>query len=129
MKRGPYKKGAAAAKQKGAETPLSAIEPAVITEPTAVAGMQAEPAVVALPVVDSSAPPVKGAPRKRVIVELSAADRENPEKLTGPALHELAHRMGMSRSEIERLASDEAKIRMELRYLTNRCYSDELEAA
>ena len=129
MKRGPYKKRAAAAKQKGAETPLSAIEPAVITEPTAVADMQVEPAVVVPPIVDLSTPPVKAAPRKRVIVELSAADRENPEKLTGPALHELAHRMGMARSEIERIASDESKIRMELRYLTNRRYSDELEEA
>ena len=52
--------------------------------------------------------------------ELSAADRENPEKLSGSALHELAHRRGLARSAIETM-SDE-KIRNELRYIVYRQY-------
>lgn len=53
---------------------------------------------------------------------LSAADRENPEKLAGGALHALAHRRGMARSDIERMNDD--KIREQLRYLTHRQYDD-----
>ena len=54
---------------------------------------------------------------------LSASDRENPDKLTGEPLRTLAHRRGISRSEVETM--DDAKIRMQLRYITNRQYSDE----
>lgn len=46
---------------------------------------------------------------------LSAAHRENPEKLTGQALKDLGNRRGLSRSAMESM-SDE-KIRTELRYL------------
>jgi len=56
-------------------------------------------------------------------VELSAADRENPDKLTGDALRALAHRRGVSRSEAEHMPDD--KLRMQLRYITNRQYADE----
>ena len=55
---------------------------------------------------------------------LSAADRENPEKLSGSDLRELAHRRGLARSEIERM--DDDKIRVQLRYLTHRQYDDEV---
>ena len=55
--------------------------------------------------------------------ELSASDRENPDKLTGDALRALAHRRGVSRSEAERM--DDAKLRLQLRYITNRQYADE----
>lgn len=54
---------------------------------------------------------------------LSAADRENPEKLTGEALRVLAHRRGVARSEADAM-SDE-KLRMQLRYITNRQYTEE----
>lgn len=55
---------------------------------------------------------------------LSAADRENPEKLAGSDLRCLAHKRGLSRSEVERM--DDEKIRMQLRYLTHRQYEDEV---
>jgi hypothetical protein len=55
---------------------------------------------------------------------LSAADRENPEKLSGSALRDLAHKRGLARSEVERM--DDDKIRTQLRYLTHRQYDDEV---
>lgn len=54
-------------------------------------------------------------------VPITAADRENPNKLTGQALRELAHRRGMARSVLADMP--EEKIRMELRYITHRQYS------
>ena len=65
-------------------------------------------------------------PRKAAEPEqaLSAADRENPEKLSGSALHELAHRRGLARSDIAKM--DDEKIRTQLRYLTYRQYDDEV---
>lgn len=55
-------------------------------------------------------------------MELSAADRENPNKLTGQALRDLAHRRGMAKSIL--IDMPEEKIRMELRYITSRQYED-----
>ncbi len=55
---------------------------------------------------------------------LSAADRENPDKLTGQPLRELAHRRGLARSSLGAM-SDE-KIREQLRYITHRQYDDAL---
>lgn len=55
---------------------------------------------------------------------LSAADLENPEKLSGSALRDLAHKRGLARSEVERM--DDDKIRIQLRYLTHRQYDDEV---
>lgn len=64
-------------------------------------------------------------PKKEALQEvLSAADRENPEKLSGSALHELAHRRGLARSDIAKM--DDEKIRTQLRYLTYRQYDDEV---
>ena len=66
-------------------------------------------------------------PRKAADPEqapLSSADRENPEKLSGSDLRELAHRRGLARSEVERM--DDDKIRVQLRYLTHRQYDDEV---
>lgn len=54
---------------------------------------------------------------------LSAADRENPDKLTGEALRALAHRRGVARSEADVMSDD--KLRMQLRYITNRQYTEE----
>ena len=64
-------------------------------------------------------------PKKEALQEvLSAADRENPEKLSGSALHELAHKRGLARSDIAKM--DDEKIRTQLRYLTYRQYDDEV---
>lgn len=57
---------------------------------------------------------------------LSAADRENPERLTGEALRKLAHQRGIARSDLETMGDE--KIRLSLRYLVNRQY-DNAEAA
>lgn len=54
---------------------------------------------------------------------LSSGDRENPSKLTGQALRELAHRRGLAKSILADM-SDE-KIRTELRYITHRQYGEE----
>ncbi|HEY0955822.1 MAG TPA: hypothetical protein VGE36_13740 [Roseateles sp.] len=54
---------------------------------------------------------------------LSAADRENPDKLSGAALRALAHRRGVSRSEAEGMSDD--KLRMQLRYITHRQYTED----
>lgn len=58
-----------------------------------------------------------------VLPVLSAADRENPDKLSGDDLRALAHRRGIARSEAAGM--DDAKLRMQLRYITNRQYADE----
>ena len=65
-------------------------------------------------------------PRKAAepVQALSAADRENPERLSGSDLRELAHRRGLARSDVERM--DDDKIRTQLRYLTFRQYHDEV---
>lgn len=57
------------------------------------------------------------------VAPLSAADRENPERLSGDALRALAHRRGIARSALAGV-SDE-RIRTELRYITHRQYSEE----
>jgi hypothetical protein len=54
---------------------------------------------------------------------LTASDRENPDKLTGEDLRALAHRRGIARSEAQHM--DDDKLRMQLRYITNRQYADE----
>ena len=54
---------------------------------------------------------------------LSPADRENPGKLSGQALRDLAHRRGMAKSSLPGM-SDE-KIREQLRYIVQRQYEDD----
>lgn len=51
---------------------------------------------------------------------LSAADRENPDKLSGDALRALAHRRGLARSALPTMSDD--KIREQLRYMTYNQY-------
>lgn len=53
---------------------------------------------------------------------ISASDRENPNKLTGQPLRDLAHRRGIGRSTLATMSDD--KIRSELRYITYRQYDD-----
>lgn len=57
------------------------------------------------------------------VVPISAAHRENPEKLSGDALRALAHRRGLPKSDLQRMS--DTKIREQLRYLAYRQYSDE----
>ncbi len=59
-------------------------------------------------------------PAEVVQAPLSAADRENPGKLSGPALRDLAHRRGIARSELAKMGDE--KIRAQLRYVTYRQY-------
>lgn len=89
---------------------------------------QAKPAGTADVVAAGKAALKQAATRKvaKPVAELSAADRENPAKLTGQALRDLAHRRGIARSEAEGM-SDE-KLRMQLRYITQRQYADAEEA-
>lgn len=100
--RGP-KKGFKLAKVEGAATPLSSIQ---TTKP---------------------AKPAKATPSAGIVASapMSAADLENPNKLEGAALRELAHKRGLSRSELEDMP--DAKIRLQLLYVTNRQYMREFE--
>jgi hypothetical protein len=56
---------------------------------------------------------------------LSAIDRENPDKLSGQDLRELAYRRGLAKSSLMSMADD--KIRSELKFITYRQYSDAVE--
>lgn len=100
--RGP-KKGFKLARLEGAGTPLSAIEAPAPEKPAKMA-----------PLAESSAPTAP-----------TAADLENPNKLEGDALRDLAHKRGLSRSELDGMP--DAKIRMQLLYVTNRQYMREFE--
>ena len=71
----------------------------------------------------SAAAARKARAKAPVAEPLSAADRENPDKLTGEDLRALAHRRGVSRSEAETMSDD--NLRMQLRYITNRQYAEE----
>jgi hypothetical protein len=51
---------------------------------------------------------------------VSAADRENPDKLSGEALRVFAHRRGLAKSAIADMADE--KIRQECRLITYRQY-------
>lgn len=54
---------------------------------------------------------------------LSPADRENPGKLSGEALRELAHRRGLAKSSLADMTDE--KIREQLRYIVQRQYEDD----
>lgn len=62
---------------------------------------------------------------KPVAVEarvLASHERENPERLSGQDLRDLAHRRGIARSEAARLTDE--KLRLELHILTTRQYAE-----
>lgn len=104
--RGPqkgWKKGAAAE----VAAPSTARKPRAVAAP-------AKPVAAAIQAPAQDTPPDRP--------HMSAADLENPEKLTGEALRALAHRRGVSRSESAAM-SDE-KLRLQLRYITNRQYAN-----
>jgi hypothetical protein len=114
--RGP-KKGFKLAKKQGAATPLSSI--ATPETPPVVAAAAASTDAPPAP------PPAPAAPRRKPVV-LSAEDRENPHKLKGAALRELAHKNGMAKSEIDGMP--EEKLREQMQRFTVRRYED-LEVA
>lgn len=58
-------------------------------------------------------------------VKPSATDRENPDKLTGQDLRDLAHRRGLAKSSLASMPDD--KIRRELKFITYRQYDDAVE--
>lgn len=72
-----------------------------------------------------------GRPRKVIstgeapalLVEVPAHHREHPDKLSGQALRDLAHRHGLARSEMEPMTDE--KIRDQLKYLAYRRASEE----
>lgn len=75
------------------------------------------------PQEDSSAPASAGEQAKPYDYSaLSAAQREDPERLQGEDLRRLAFQRGISRSEIGRMSDD--KLRMQLRYATYRQYDE-----
>lgn len=61
-------------------------------------------------------------PPAGVAAPLSAAERENPGKLSGDDLRALAHRRGIARSEAAGM-SDE-KLRQQLNLIINRQYAE-----
>jgi pyruvate/2-oxoglutarate dehydrogenase complex dihydrolipoamide acyltransferase (E2) component len=67
-------------------------------------------------------PPPPAPPAPPAEPELTAADRENPAKLSGEALRRLAHQRGIARSEADGM-SDE-KLRMQLGYIIARQYAE-----
>lgn len=83
------------------------------------AARKARASVVPAPTIEPPAPSQATA----VTQVLTASDRENPDKLAGADLRALAHRRGIARSEAANMSDD--KLRMQLRYITNRQYADE----
>lgn len=73
------------------------------------------------PVVGVNSSPPAGETEQ--LAQMSAADRENPGKLSGQPLKDLAHKRGLSRSELENMSDD--KIRMQLRHVTARFQEEE----
>lgn len=68
----------------------------------------------------------KRQPQEAQETVLSAADRENPDKLSGDALRALAHRRGLARSTLPTMSDD--KIREQLRYMTYSQYESDAVA-
>lgn len=56
---------------------------------------------------------------------LTCEQRSNPSLLHGDDLRHLAHRLGIAKSDLSTMADD--KIRLQLKYLINRRYSDATE--
>ncbi len=56
---------------------------------------------------------------------LTFEQRNNPAHLEGNDLRNLGHRLGMAKSDMEKM--DDEKIRLQLKYLTSRRYEDASE--
>lgn len=110
--------------KKAREAAAAASAPSVpaAKKPRAAAKKVAAPAPA--PAAKQPPPPIDAPlPKPAEAPVLSAADRENPNKLSGQALRELAHQRGMARSVLADMPDE--KIRMELRYITNNQYADD----
>jgi F420-0:gamma-glutamyl ligase-like protein len=59
------------------------------------------------------------------IAKMTSHERENPDKLTGEMLRQHAHRRGLSKSAM--VGQSDERIRLELRYITQRQYSETAE--
>lgn len=102
--------------------------PSALLPPAAVDGA---PSVTSLPPVDPATTVAATVPtpkppkaKKAEPVLLTAADRENPAKLSGDDLKALAHQRGIAKSELATMSDD--KIRMQLRYITVRRGEEEV---
>lgn len=113
--RGPkpgWKKGAAA--QQGAAPKARQPKAAPVAVVNAPSGHSR-------PDASELAPPPAPA-RAEAPIRMTAADMANPAKLSGEPLRKLAHGLGMSKSEMAGM--DDARIRVQLKYLTHRRYED-----
>lgn len=104
-------------KQRRAEQAAAAAQ--ATAQPKATA---AKKTAVASPIPTAKAPTAPAKKVRKPVPELSAADRENPAKLSGDALRELAHKRGLAKSDLPSMSDD--KIREQLRYMTHRQYDD-----
>lgn len=110
--------------KKGAAAPQGAA-PKVRQPKTSAAVVVDAPAGHAQPAASELAPPpvLPPAPaRAEAPTRMTAADMANPAKLSGEPLRKLAHGLGMSKSEMAGM--DDARIRVQLKYLTHRRYED-----
>lgn len=104
-------------KARAAQAAAPSVQPEDTTVPT--------PAPAAKPAPATEAPKAQvQQPAAEQPKPLTAADRENPDKLSGDDLRALAHRRGLAKSVLATMPDE--KIRMELRYITNRQYGDEM---
>lgn len=101
-----------------AKTKPAVKAPAAKKAPAATKAPKAKKPATVAPVVAPAPDPSAEQPKP-----LTAADRENPDKLSGDDLRALAHRRGLAKSVLATMPDE--KIRMELRYITNRQYSSD----
>jgi hypothetical protein len=74
-------------------------------------------------VVDASASAAPDVVSGEAGVSMPAHHREHPDKLSGQALKDLAHRKGMARSELANMPDE--KIRIQLKYIDYRRAHDD----
>lgn len=74
----------------------------------------------ALPV---DAQPTQQTPDSAAAEYVPAYHREHPDKISGQALRDLAHKKGMAKSELANMSDD--KIRIQLKYIDYRRASDD----
>ncbi len=76
----------------------------------------------------ASAPLVDAQPRSKksepaLVERVPAHHREHPDKISGQALRDLAHKKGMAKSEVANMSDD--KIRIQLKYIDYRRASED----
>lgn len=124
-KRGPkpgFKKAREAAAAASAPSAPAAKKTRVAAKKVAAPAPAPAPAAEQVPPPINAPLPKEPEPAAEAPV-LSAADRENPNKLSGQALRDHAHRRGMAKSILATMPDE--KIRTELRYITQRQYTED----